>query len=270
MMKLRVSEWIAVAYFGYLACAAFAVPLSGRRRRDAVGFAAIVAGSVVAIAWLGAFHLPLRDWAPVGYVLLGYWIPALLVTSTNERFERMLLALDHRWFGDRGLEMFVQRAPRSIAALLEAAYLFCYPMVPLGLACLYAGSVGGETDRFWTAVLLAVFPCYGLLPWLPARPPRVFQAGEARHSPGLVRQINLQLLGRASIQLNTFPSGHVAASVATALAVGARLPDAGVVLGLLAVGIAVGSVVGRYHYAADALAGAALAALAFMVSRVVA
>jgi membrane-associated phospholipid phosphatase len=77
----------------------------------------------------------------------------------------------------------------------------------------------------------------------------------------------LRVLGVASVQLNTFPSGHAAASLATALAVGARLPLVGLSLGLLALAIALGSVAGRYHYAADALTGAGLAFLAFVISR---
>ena len=150
--------------------------------------------------------------------------------------------------------------------LLELAYLCCYPMVPIGFACLYFAGLREESDRFWIAVLLAVFGCYGVLPWLPTRPPRAIEGAPVRSS-GLVRRVNLRVLGVASVQLNTFPSGHAAASLATALAVGARLPLAGLPLGLLALAIALGSVVGRYHYAADALAGAALAILGFLISR---
>ena len=36
---------------------------------------------------------------PLVYILLGYWLPALLVTSTNQVFERRLLTLDRRWLG---------------------------------------------------------------------------------------------------------------------------------------------------------------------------
>jgi len=46
------------------------------------------------------------------------------------------------------------------------------------------------------------------------------------------------VLNRASIQVNTFPSGHVAAALASALAVGALFPMAGTVIGLLALSIA--------------------------------
>jgi hypothetical protein len=41
------------------------------------------------------------------------------------------------------------------------------------------------------------------------------------------------------------------------------------VLGLIALAISLGSVLGRYHYAADALSGTALAVLGFLVSRFV-
>src|SRR4029077_18455969 len=186
------------------------------------------------------------------------WLPALLVTSTNQAFELRLLTLDRRWLGTDDVTTISERAPRPVSELLELAYLFCYPMVPIGFACLYVAGLRQESDRFWTAVLLAVFGCYGVLPWLPTRPPRAIERAPMR-SAGPVRRVNLRVLGLASIQLNTFPSGHVAASLATALAVSAGLPFVGFLLLLLAIAITLGSVVGRYHYAADALAGTALA-----------
>ncbi len=269
-MRLRTSEWITLGYFAYLACAAVAVRLPSARRRWVTGTAAVVVTSVLGLASFEALAVALRDWAPLVYLLLGYWLPVLFVTTTSQAFERTLLALDRRWFGVSSLNTVTERTPRALIELLELAYLCCYPLVPAGLACLYVSGLRQETDRFWTAVLLAVFSCYGVLPWLSTRPPRVIEAerGPTRSS-GFFRRANVQVLQRASIQLNTFPSGHVAASLATALAVGASLPIAGLVLVLLALGISVASVVGRYHYAADALAGVALALAAFVISRFV-
>jgi membrane-associated phospholipid phosphatase len=265
-MELRASEWITVAYFAYLAGAAAVLPgIPRRQRRRAIGTAIAVVIAVLTVAAFGTSVMLWRDWMPSVYILLGYWLPALLVTSTNQVLERRLLTLDRRWLGEN-VSTISERAPRPVIELLELAYLFCYPMVPIGFACLYVAGLREESDRFWTAVLLAVFGCYGVLPWLPTRPPRAIEGGPMRSS-GLVRRVNLRVLGLASIQLNTFPSGHVAASMATALAVCARLPFVGVPLGVLAVAIAIGSVVGRYHYAADALAGAALAVLGFVISR---
>jgi membrane-associated phospholipid phosphatase len=148
------------------------------------------------------------------------------------------------------------------------AYLFCYPLVPAGFACLYLAGLGAEADRFWTAVLTAAFCSYGALPWFSTRPPRSTEAAPFR-SRSRIRTLNLKVLGRASIQLNTFPSGHAAAALATALAIGARLPLPGLVCGVIAFGIMMGSVLGRYHYAADALSGAILALIGFAISRFV-
>jgi membrane-associated phospholipid phosphatase len=266
-MGLRASEWITVAYFAYLAGAAAVVPGIGRgQRRMAIGTAMAVGIAALTIAAFGTSAIAWRDWLPLLYIVFGYRLPALLVTGTNQELERRLLALDQRWLGTGSVTTIGARAPRPVIELLELAYLFCYPMVPIGFACLYVAGLREESDRFWTAVLLAVFGCYGVLPWLPTRPPRAIE-GATQQSSGLVRRFNLRVLGLASIQLNTFPSGHVAASLATALAVSASLPAAGLALGLLALAIAVGSVVGRYHYAADALAGAALALLGFVMSR---
>jgi len=267
-MGLRASEWITVAYFACLAGAAAVVPGIGRRQRGrAIGTATALVISVLTVVAFGTPALVWRDWMPLVYILLGYRLPALLVTGTNEVLERRLLSLDRRWLGI-DVATIGERAPRPVIELLELAYLFCYPMVPIGFACLYIAGLREESDRFWTAVLLAVFGCYGVLPWLPTRPPRAIE-GAPQRSSGLVRRVNVRVLGLASIQLNTFPSGHVAASLATALAVYVRLPSAGLPLGLLALAIATGSVVGRYHYAADAVAGAALALLGFAISRFV-
>jgi hypothetical protein len=266
-MRLRASEWITVGYFAYLLGAGLVGRWSRRRERHRVIGIAVVA-AVFTIPWLGTTGALMRDWIPLVYLVLGYWLPALLVTRTNQTLERALLTLDYRWLGDRNVFALDERVPRPVSELLELAYLFCYPMVPMGLACLYIAGLREEADRFWTAVLLAVFGAYGLLPWLPTRPPRAIE-GESTRSSGLIRRLNLSVLGRASIQLNTFPSGHAAASVATALAVGVRLPFVGVALGLLALGILIGSVFGRYHYAADALLGAALGLVGFVMSRFV-
>ena len=260
---LRASEWIIVAYFAYLAGAAAVVPsISRPKRLSAIGMATAVLIAVFTIPRFGTSAMLWRDWIPLVYIVIGYRLPALLVTGTNQVFERTLLTLDRRW----QVDTISSRAPRPVIEFLEIAYLCCYPMVPAGIACLYFAGLGEESDRFWTAVLLAVFGCYGVLPWFPTRPPRAIEGAPGR-SPGLIKRVNLRVLGVASVQLNTFPSGHAAASLATALAVGARLPLAGLPLGLLALAIALGSVVGRYHYAADALAGAALAILGFVMSR---
>ena len=257
---------ILLAYFVYLAAMAALAPSSAPGRRRAGAVAGVAAVSVPGLAWLGAAGpgAALRDWWPLALMLLGYWLPALLVTAPDETLERSLLAFDDRVVGRARIAALVERGPRVVVELLELAYLCCYPLVPAGLACLYLAGLRGRADQFWTAVLVAAFGSYGTLPWFSTRPPRTIDAPAVR-SPSGVRRLNLAVLGQASIQLNTCPSGHAAASLATALAVGVHLPVAGIALGLVALGISAGSVVGRYHYVVDVLGGAALALVGFAI-----
>ncbi len=202
---------------------------------------------------------------PLVYLLVGYWLPASLVTAPSPRVEGWLLGFDRRLFGQFGLASFLLSAPRAVLEYLELSYLLCYAVPLAGYFFLLTGGFEAELGRFWTTVLLASFLCYGVLPWMPSRAPRAIEpVGTASRS--VVRRVNLAVLGRASVQWNTFPSGHTAASLATAMAVSVHMPIAGAVLGVVAVSIATGSVVGRYHYAADAIAGAVVAVFAFVMA----
>jgi membrane-associated phospholipid phosphatase len=242
---------VALLYFAYLA-----VLGAARRKRRPTVFALITLAAVVIIG--------MRHIMPLIYLLVGYWLPALLVHRPNATLEQRLLRFDRTLFGARGLASFASKAPRPILEYFELSYLLCYAVPLAGFSWLVAAGFGEEAGRFWWTVLLASFGCYGLLPWLPTRAPRALESHDTK--PSLIRMLNLRVLDCASVQWNTFPSGHTAASVATALAVGASIPLAGIVLGVIAVSIAIGSVVGRYHYTADAITGVLVAVLAFVTA----
>ena len=265
-MNLRVSEWIALGFFAYLCAAALLGPVEVRHRRGAGLILAGIGATFLLRARMTVSDSVIRDWLPIGDLLLAYWLPALIAPAPNVGWERRFLMLDRRWLG-ADLARYSQRLPSMLAVLFELSYLFCYPMVPLGFAILFFEGFRGDVQRFWTAVLVAVLPCYGLVVWLPIRPPRMLEGMTTTPAGSVVRWLNLQVLRHASIQLNTFPSAHVAGSIATALAVTARLPVIGAALCVIAAGITIGSVLRRYHYAVDAVAGLALGLGGFVVSR---
>jgi hypothetical protein len=242
---------VAVLYFVYLAVIGIV-----RRRLLPMTIALLCLAS---LRFVGMSHV-----MPLIYLLTGYWLPALLVRTSDVRFERRLLRFDELLFGAQGLQSFERKAPQWLLEYFELSYLLCYAVVPAGFVWLIALGFEREAGRFWSTVLLASFACYSVLPWLPTRAPRALVRPTTGRSQ--IRKLNLHVLDRASVQWNTFPSGHTAASVATALAVGDHSLVAGVVLGWVAVSIAIGSVVGRYHYAADAIAGASVAAAAFLTA----
>ena len=243
-------ERIAVVFFAALAVAAVAL-----RRRPRASSACALSVAVVAVIVLTSRAAPaVRAWAAHGYLVAGYWIPSLLaVDASGTRFERWLVSTE-RILGQRTISM-----PSWLVQLCELAYLLCYPVIPAAFALVWMR--GGEADltRFWVAVLVAGFACYGSLPWLVSRPPRLL-AGASREARGIA-QANAIVLNRMSHRLNTFPSGHVAVTIAAALSLWPVSPPAAAVVGAIAGGVAVGAVTGRYHYVLDVLAGALIGVL---------
>jgi hypothetical protein len=138
---------------------------------------------------------------------------------------------------------------------------------------------------YWDLVLTAELASYAPLPWVRSRPPRALEGPGpatsqdprtsssqrlrtdgvrpckvAESAPSLIRRFNMRVLDSASVQANTLPSGHVSGAMAAALAVMAVNATLGWGLIVVAGLIAVAAVAGRYHYAVDCVAGAAVAA----------
>jgi membrane-associated phospholipid phosphatase len=270
---MRSSEIVVLAYFTYLAGAAWRARVPAARRWRVIAIAAFIIGFVFAVALVagGPTTAVFRDWLPVTYTLIGYWLPVLLTRAPHLRIEQWLLALDDRLLTRTGVWSRIERAPRAWLEYFELSYILCYPLVPAAFACFYLGGGFEHTDRFWTAVLLSVYPCYGLLPWLPTRAPRSLEGpGVFDRRRLTTRRLNLHVLRHGSNSWNTFPSGHAAGGVSAALSVMLEMPLVGAALLLLAVSIMIGSVLGRYHYAADALAGAVMAIAATIMAAFIA
>jgi hypothetical protein len=239
-------EQLAAAYFLLIALLG---PFSGAPARRAAVVSLTALGLAAAIAAVTRLlTVDARAWIGHVYLAAGYWLPALIVTRPPGAFDAWL----------RKTEPAAARNLRIRGHLAELAYLCCYPLVPAAFITVYTTGSIADVDRFWTSVLGAGFLCYISLPWLVSRPPRVLESGADPPGPrrqSVVRRMNLHVLDRFSHGWNTFPSGHVAIAVAAALAVMSVAPHAGIAFTIVAAGIAVGSVSGRYHYAIDALAG---------------
>lgn len=249
-------------FFGYAAGIAATLPrLPWPRRRAALAFAAAgMALSVLAVRL--PFTAILHDWLfPPTLLLLGYWTSGLLFVAPMPRAERLLVAIDDAW----RIRTIAARSPRAVAELLEAAYVGVYPLIPIALIVMLALTPAPDPQRFWTVILVTDYICFGVLPWVQTRPPRALEPGEPWRSR--IRRFNLRLLGAASIQANTFPSGHAAeALVAALLVLDAPLPWL-VWMFLNAAAISAGAVFGRYHYALDAIAGWIVAVAVWLTFR---
>jgi len=244
-------ERLAVVYFSLFAAAALVAPGRPRRWRGFFGALGSAAG-VIFIASMAS--ITTRMWLSHAYLVAGYWLPALLVSDasfpsfeswlkrTNTHVSRYLLAL-----------------PRWPTHFAELSYLMCYPALPAAFVVVWTWGNLVDAERFWASILAAGFTCYGSLPWLPSLPPRLLdrldQSASLGDAPSALGAVNAAVLDRVSHQLNTFPSGHVAVAVAAASSAFSVWWPAGVFLGIVAAGIAIGAVAGRYHYVVDVIFG---------------
>jgi membrane-associated phospholipid phosphatase len=256
--------WIAASavFYVYLIAAAASVPrLAARARGLAMGGS--LAGLVITAAAYVTPPTPiLHDWlVPPVLLLLGYWTSGVLFAAPMPRVEAALSAFD-RWLD---IDPAARATPRWLAEVLELAYAGVYALIPLALVIFLAFADRPDPARFWTIILVTDFVCFGCLPWIQTRPPRALSAAPPWDT-GL-RRLNLRLLGSTSIQANTFPSGHAAEALAAALLVAAAPWPIVAAIAAAAVLVSAGAVLGRYHYAADALAGWGVAVVVWVACR---
>jgi PAP2 superfamily len=256
--------WIvaSLVFFVYVAAVAPLIPGLARGARI---FAAI--GSLVGLAIAVGAHLLrptplLHDWLiPPVLLLLGYWTSGLLFAAPMPRVETALWAMD-RWLN---VEPAGRATPRWLADVLESAYVGVYLLVPLALVIHVVSADRPDPERFWTVILVTDFVCFAFLAWIQTRPPHALSTFQPWDTAA--RRFNLRLLGTTSIQANTFPSGHAAEGVAAALLVATAPWPMSAAVAVAALLVSAGAVLGRYHYAADAFAGWAVAVLVWMVCR---
>jgi membrane-associated phospholipid phosphatase len=281
---VRIAEVLQSGFAVLLAVTAWLPALRSlpaRRRFRITALAAFVVFAD-ALACATPWFLPsdasatLRDWLPVVLMLVPYWQTGQFFRGPNPKVQRWLLRIDLRWIGRTAARSGTARTRLGLA--LEIAYVFCYPFVPLGLAALYIGGRRTHADFFWLVVLIATYLCYAITPFFPAMPPR----DGTKSAPGVLtpatgaidlsagpqnhgRRFNRWIQEWGSIHAISFPSAHVASTLAVSLVLLRWMPVTGPCFLAGAVLIAVAAVAGRYHYLLDVLLGAAVALSVFAV-----
>lgn len=268
---MQAWEWVAIGYFAYLTALA-------PRARSARAAATVVLGSLaviattIAVAWLQpAPPLSLiRLWLPAVAILIGYALSGCLFRAPMPEWEARFARIDRRILHQTGRLERVRAWPRPVLEALELSYFACPALIPAG--CLLLGWSPGldAAERYWTPVVLSQFIAFGTLPWIQTRPPRALEAPWAPREPILASRLTGAMVRHATIGANTFPSGHVAASLTVAMVTARVHPWIGAALLLVACVVTLASVVGRYHYGIDAAAGAVVAVVSVTLSTVLA
>jgi hypothetical protein len=258
---------LVVGYAAYLTVVAWLGRQFAQARVPAL--AVLGASLALAVAWphieTGPAPLAVVAWVAVPglFVLATYRVSGAFFLTPNLALERWLLQVDATALIHTGL-LRAYSSAKAMRTTIELLYLLVYAMVPAGAAVL---AIAGQADwlpRYWTVVFAAELTCYATLPWLQTRPPRSIEAAPATASVDALRRLNLVVLERGSIQVNTLPSAHAAGAVALALVMVDALPVVGCAFLAIAIGITVATVLGRYHYLVDAVLGVAVAAAAWL------
>jgi membrane-associated phospholipid phosphatase len=271
LSKLRVHEWMLVAFFAYVAAIN---PLFQTRPalhgQPYVVFAAACLVLLI-VSRLQRTRLSFgmdiaRDWLPIFFIFLAfremdYFAPReydFLTEMSWIRWDLVLL---------EGLKLSrrIESLGPVIPFYLELCYLLVYAVGAYCVARLSALAGRKAINRFWTIFLLGTLGAYALFPYFPTEPPRFAFTDIAM--PGVstvVRELNWYVLGRTTIHSGVFPSAHVSASFSAAFGMFLLMPKRrdGWWLLIYAVSVSIAVVYGRYHYLVDALAGFGISLLA--------
>src|SRR4051812_22412434 len=164
---VRSFEWIACAYFAYLAVACWRPQLSIARRVFVIAASACCGAAVFLIARSDVSWA--RQSAPVLYILAGYFLSGRLFVSPSTAMERWLAEWDRRLLGDPATRFIGW--PRAVVAALELVYMGCFLLIPAGAALLAWAGYGTMVDRYWAMVIAAEFAAFAPLAFIQTRPP---------------------------------------------------------------------------------------------------
>lgn len=271
---MRGSEWIQGGFAVLFCVAAWMTgwtsrPLPVRRRWTVTGLA-VLAVAVLVTTQLSARVLSpetfavVLDFVTMALFLVPYWQTGQFFLGPNKEIQHRLTEIDH-WLlhdfsGKSGTDA------NAVGLLLEMAYLSCYPLVPVAVLTVYLAGLRDRIDGFWLVLLIATYLCYAITPMVPAFPPRALMEDGTASSkePSAGRAVNRWILRHGSIHAISFPSAHVASAFAIALVLLHYAPLIGSVFLVIAILISLGAVIGRYHYAADVIAGALTALIVFV------
>jgi membrane-associated phospholipid phosphatase len=267
---LRPYEWLIIAYFSYVAAIApFFIPHGEHR-----WLGALVAAVTAAILFgLTRYYSILRDWAPIGFTLAAYREMNWFTSGTHDHhLERAWVVWD-RWLLDAAhLRASIESLGALLPSFLELCYVLVYAVAPISLTILFLNSPASlrreRVKTFWLAYLAGTLAAYALFPYFPSDPPRtVFAGADLPAVTTVFRRFNLAILGEYGIHSSVFPSAHVSAAFACAWGLLLAMPDRrrfGWTLAAYALIVAIATIYGRYHFAADAVAGFAVSLFAFV------
>ena len=271
---LHPSDWITIIYLaitGVLAC------IFHKNLRWWGIYVVVHAGVICGLLGLafipeGSLSLPLqvlRDWYPIATILIFYLeIPPLAQIVLRRYLDDKIMEFEGGLFNGQPSLYLSERFPsRWLSAFLHLCYFSYYPIVVALAGALY---FQGRHKAFHEVVFAEVLTFNLCLIWyilMPVLGPYYkFEKIRGPLADGFFFKLVHAILSSAASKGTAFPSSHCAIAVIVVLYAARYHPIAFTVLCPFGVGLVVGTVYGRIHYAVDTIVGTVLAVIIFGVA----
>ena len=231
--------------------------------------------NIIAIAVVSALALVVGDSASLGPRLirnlapLGFFLPMYAQTGSINHIvfpgflDPLFVRIEGHVFGFQPAVVLAQRFPQTwFAEYMHFAYASYYLLLP-GLAVfLYLRRGRPAFLDYMFSVCATMYVCYLIYIFLPVRGAASFGLDGASKGASLPFTGVMALIYRyLEIEGAAFPSSHVAIAAVVLYYTVRYARPAAWIIGPIVISLIVATVYCRYHYAIDALAGAATAAI---------
>jgi membrane-associated phospholipid phosphatase len=269
--KLRVSEWLLLAFFAYIVVASHWFPDRPNLDGQPIFLLAAALAAFSILAWLQSSWENtvsiIRDFLPIALTLIAFReMELFLPMHYDHHLETKWIQWDRIFLYQFRVRPAIESLGRLIPSFLEFCYLLVYGLPGYCLAILYTQRKRAHIDRFLAVYLVGTLTAYALFPYFPTQPPRVvFPGADVPSTISVIRRLNMAILNAATIHVGVFPSAHVSSAFAAVWGMLLTIPCRkmfGWILLAYAASVSIATIYGRYHYAVDVLAGIAVSFVA--------
>lgn len=201
--------------------------------------------------------IPLFIWP-----FLYFELPAIIATIGSSYHDQSVQRLELALFHTQPSQTLAGLLPwRPLSELLHAGYLAYYPAIFLPPARLLFHEDRRALSQTMLAIACTYAICWIVYAFFPVEGPRYLWPAPPHIPDGPIRRVTVGILAGGSSRGAAFPSSHTAVATVQAILATRWQRDWSYALWLIAAMIGIGAVYAGFHYAADILAGAFIAAV---------
>jgi len=266
-------DWVVIAYLGLTS-----VLIAACRKHLVRWYLYLLAHATLVFAILcfslicGLLPLPfrfVREWYPLATIPVFYWgVSPLTQLIRKGYFDDAVIRWENRLFmGQPSIYLSQHLQKIALSEVLHLCYFSYYAIVLSLPAVLYfQGRIGAFREVVF-AECFAFNVCLICYIFLPVAGPRyVFDKISGRLANGPFHRLTHIILSMGSSKGTAFPSSH-SAIAAVVLFYAMRYDTlAFIILCPFCVGLVIGTVYGRFHYAVDTIAGTAIAGIIYGIA----